>query len=679
MNSPLTYVNTLIGTYNTKRFSEGNILPITGLPNGLVSFTIQTHTQTGFDKRWFFDPEKHSFEGIRLTHQPSPWVGDYGHLLVVPMDKGYLANNPDTWFSTYKASDLSIKPNLMKLSLAKFPISFELIPTHSGALISCQFNSKQEHQLLLKGLGGKTTFWYNKKSGMIEGKTNACDHEAPYELWSYFVIKCSAKFHFEAFDEDMYLLSFTNTDVDLRLAISFISFEQAYLNYERELVGSLENLKILATNQWNDKLDRIIIKDHDMRKLEMFYTSMYRVFLFPRKFYELDQTGKPIHIHPETGLITEGKMYVDHGFWDTYRTVFPLFALIDQELYIDFLEGIYQYYLDTKKLPKWLSPNELNYMPSYLILAIISDAIVKGFLPEELEKKLVQVIYDKMNDYTAEEFYDKHGYFPRERKIESVNETLDTAYTDFCIYQVLNKYNHPSKNMFFKRSKNYRKLFDPQTGFMRAKDQYGNFIEPFSPIRWGGDYTEGSAWQNSFGVYHDILGLDQLHHGMLEHMIDQMFTEEPRFDVGSYGIEIHEMSEMYAQKFGQCAISNQPSFHIPYIYSELGKVDKTYMIVKWMIEEAFLSGKYPGDEDNGTTAGWFIFGILGFYPMCPGKKTYVMSFPLVEEAVLNLQGHKITITQNKLDLKTMNNQLTYESLMSHNQFEDIAHHDNKKD
>ena len=233
--------------------------------------------------------------------------------------------------------------------------------------------------------------------------------------------------------------------------------------------------------------------------------------------------------------------------------------------------------------------------------------------------------------------YLKLGYVPFDEQRESVNLTLDAAYGDFCIAQIAAVLDHPEiEKEYRERAKNYRTLFDPETGFMRPRDSQGNFRPDFSPFSWGRDYTEASAWQTSTFVPHDIEGLAQLHGGVekLVKKLDDIFNTPPIYEVGGYGSEIHEMSEMAAVNFGQCAISNQPSFHIPYMYAALGKVEKTNYWVKKICDELFTSDAdgFPGDEDNGTMAAWYIFSCLGLYPLCPGKPEYIRSQMLVKSA-----------------------------------------------
>jgi predicted alpha-1,2-mannosidase len=234
------------------------------------------------------------------------------------------------------------------------------------------------------------------------------------------------------------------------------------------------------------------------------------------------------------------------------------------------------------------------------------------------------------------EEYLRYGYVPRDFR-ESVNLTSDFAYGDWCIARVAEALGkHDLVEEYDRRAMSYKNLFDPATGFLRPRDREGKMPEDFDPCVWGGDYTEGSAWQNSFFVPHDPAGLAALHGGAEAFVakLDALFAEPPRYRVMGYGFEIHEMTEMALIDFGQMAISNQPSFHLPYLFAAVGAQDKTNYWVERLARETFkaTSDGFPGDEDTGTTSAWYIMATLGFYRLCPGKDEWMKSKRLVKSA-----------------------------------------------
>ena len=359
---------------------------------------------------------------------------------------------------------------------------------------------------------------------------------------------------------------------------------------------------------------------------------MYRTGLFPHKAYELHD-GKSVHYCPFDGSVRPGVRYTDNGFWDTYRTEYPLLARIARSEYAEMLEGFIADYRDGGWLPRWPSIGERGCMPSTLIDAVIADAAVKGIVRKELlETALEGMLKHANTDAPNEDLgrqgagaYVKYGYVPKDIvDHDSVNLTLDAAYGDFCIAQVAHVLCKPEIEAQYRlRARNYKNIFDAQTGFMRGKKTDGTFDDDFDPYTWGGDYTEGSAWQSSFAVPHDVDGLAALYGGRdkLIAKLDELFAVPPLYNIGGYGCEIHEMTEMAAADFGQCAISNQPSFHLPYLFAVLGEPGKTAYWVRRLCEEAFSDADdgFPGDEDNGTTAAWYILSTLGIYDICPGK------------------------------------------------------------
>jgi predicted alpha-1,2-mannosidase len=263
------------------------------------------------------------------------------------------------------------------------------------------------------------------------------------------------------------------------------------------------------------------------------------------------------------------------------------------------------------------------------------------------------------------EEYNRLGYVPYDKCEESVNETLDSAYGDYCISVVAEKLGEKEiAESYRKSSMNYRNLFDPQYGCMRGKDSNGNFRdEEFDSFAWGRDYTEGSSWQASFAVPHDYIGLANLYGGKDKFLekIDELFSLEPKYSIGGYPLEIHEMTEMASVNFGQCAISNQPSFHIPFLYAEFGQKEKSHEIVERIQQEVFSFDEngFPGDEDNGSAACWYLFAVLGFYPMCPGKTEFTVSGALCKKAMLCRDGKQVDI------IKKLKNQakISYFDLM----------------
>lgn len=629
----LSVVNTKIGTLNSNRYSNGNIYPICAMPFGMAHWTIQTDGNRG---NWFYSPMDKSFEGIRLTHQPSPWVGDYGHVLFLPFSGKYYENSS---YSAYRPSETIFQPHYINFYLYRYQIRGEFVPTERGGVMHILNASNEETGFLVSGFG---EIEMEIEDQEICLRTNAQTYPRFKGLREYIYMRFSVRPNrIEKQADNRYIVCFTEKEVDIRMATSFISDEQAKVTFNYEINHKkFEDLKLDAEKAWNEKLELIDVSNENEARYKTFYSCLYRMFLYPRKFYEIDKTGKIYHYNADINKVFEGVYYNDNGFWDTYKTVYPLFNIIQPNLVREMIEGFVNHYEESGWLPNWISGGEIGGMPGTLIEAVIADAAVKGNITGDLLRRaysaLVKNAYVKgdtlQQGRRGIEDYLEYGYVT-EKYPSAVNNTLDSCYGDFCIAQVARLVgDNKTREVLEKRSKNYKMLFDSRYGFMRAKDKNGHFKEEFDPYEWGGENCEGSFWQNSFSVYHDIEGLAVLYggKGQLCRKLDELFAASPIFHVGTYHMEIHEMSEMAMANFGQCAISNQPSFHIPWLYALLGEEEKTEYWVEKIVDEAFSSNEdgFPGDEDNGSMAGWYVFACLGFYPVCPGKNEYAYSKPL---------------------------------------------------
>ncbi|MBQ9780151.1 MAG: GH92 family glycosyl hydrolase [Clostridia bacterium] len=635
----IPYVNTNMGSKSHRRRSCGNTLPLTQIPFGMTSFCIQTEVHG----TWFYHPEHEFSEGVRLTHQFSPWLGDFGAVLMIPQND-VVANGGDMAWSGFRKADTVQRPDYLKMHFLRSNCTFELTPTERGAAIRMTFGDDRPSYLSFLPVLGNYTYRIDAETSTVYGSTDGHSLSDAKNFKMYFAIR----FVNEALDtERTYaegeggsacIHAAVNTRVaEARLGISYISEEMAAAAIDRECGDlSFDELRAQAEVNWEEKLHRIEIEAKNEAQMCTFYSCLYRVFLYPNKAYELDKNQNPVHYVPRDGSVRAGVRYTGNCFWDTARTLYPLLTLIAPDEFAEMLEGFVADYADGGWLPRCTSMGEVGCMPSTLIDGVIAEAAVNGIGKREvLEKALEGMLYHANHEAEDPRYgrngalsYIKYGYVPREEHRESVNLTQDAAYGDWCIATVAKVLGRDELvDEYLKRAENYKKIFDPTTGFMRGKDKNGNMAEDFDPCIWGGEYTEGSAWQNSFFVPHDVEGLADLHGGReaLIRKLDELFATPPRYRVHGYGFEIHEMTEMALVDFGQMAISNQPSFHLPFMFAALGDVGKTEYWVKKLTEEAFSPNDdgYPGDEDTGTTSAWYILSVLGMYRLCPGKKEWI--------------------------------------------------------
>ena len=588
MKPILETIDTRFGTASKHAFSRGNTLPYTGVPFGMNYFVPQTSDQEG---SWFFDPHLPIFQGIRLTHQPSPWIGDYSWLLLTPVT-GKISG--DTLFyrqSSYNLERAIFNPHYLRIFSERYQIETQLTPTCYGASIQLRQTQGQHLSLYIRAADDLTLEQVDNRT--IDFRQSGLTETNKSPLVMFTVLAFSTDIKSINQEGEDWRIDLAGAEAQVQLATSFISKEQALFNLPKQ---DFEETKADAKDSWEDLLGRFDVVETGSVDRTFFDHCLYRLFLFPQTFYEVNEQGENIHMGLASGTIKPGLLYTNNGFWDTFRTSFPLFALIIPEYYHQFLEGFLNSYRDTGYLPKWLAPDERGMMPGTLIDGLIADSACKGMAPE-LEEEFLKAMIETATKADPKAVNGRHGlaqyqelgYLSTDYH-ESVSHTLDYAYSDFCISTCAAKLGQEELAQTYSQySKNYQNLFDPETGYMRARDVDGNFRPDFSPYSWGRDYAECSAVQASLGVLHDISGLSQLMGGKesFSNYLLKTCQSLPLFETTGYGYEIHEMSEMATAPFGQLAISNQPSFHIPYLFRYSNYPQYTSLLIKTIRQKAF--------------------------------------------------------------------------------------------
>lgn len=633
MKPILETIDTRFGTASKHAFSQGNTLPYTGVPFGMNYFVPQTSDQEG---SWFFDPHFPIFQGIRLTHQPSPWIGDYSWLLLTPVI-GEISG--DTLFhrqSSYNLDRAIFNPHYLRIFSERYQIETQLTPTCYGASIQLRQTQGKNLSIYLHADDDLSVVQVDERTVSLGQSGLTETNKSPLVMFT--ALTFSKDILSIKQEGQNWRIDLAGAEAQVQLATSFISKEQAFFNLPKQ---DFTETRANAKKSWEDLLGRFDVVETGSVDRTFFDHCLYRLFLFPQTFYEVNEQGENIHIDLASGTIKSGLLFTNNGFWDTFRTSFPLFALIIPEHYRQFLEGFLNSYRDTGYLPKWLAPDERGMMPGTLMDGILADSACKNMAPELEEEFLKAMIKTAtkadpkaINGRHGLAQYQKLGYLSTDFH-ESVSHTLDYAYSDFCISTCAAKLGQEKlAQTFAQYAKNYQNLFDPDTGYMRARDVDGNFRPDFSPYSWGRDYAECSAIQASLGVLHDISGLSQLMGGKeaFSNYLLKACQSLPLFETTGYGYEIHEMSEMAIAPFGQLAISNQPSFHIPYLFRYSNYPQYTSLLIKTLRQKAFRTGwdAYPGDEDNGSLSAWYVWSTLGLYPTCPGKASYDLGIPLFD-------------------------------------------------
>ena len=653
MKPILETIDTRFGTASKHAFSRGNTLPYTGVPFGMNYFVPQTSDQEG---SWFFDPHLPIFQGIRLTHQPSPWIGDYSWLLLTPVT-GKISG--DTLFhrqSSYNLERAIFNPHYLRIFSERYQIETQLSPTCYGASIQLRQIQGKKLSLYLHAADKLTVEQVDKRTLALRQEGETETNKSPLVMFTALAFSTDI----ESINQEGqdWRIDLAGAKVQVQLATSFISKEQALFNLPKQ---NFEETKTNAKESWEDLLGRFDVVETGSVERTFFDHCLYRLFLFPQTFYEVNEQGENIHMDLASGTSKPGLLFTNNGFWDTFRTSFPLFALIIPEHYRQFLEGFLNSYHDTGYLPKWLAPDERGMMPGTLIDGVLADSACKDMAPE-LEEEFLKAMIETATKSDPKAINVRHGlsqyqeigYLSTDYH-ESVSHTLDYAYSDFCISTCAAKLGQEELAQTYAHySKNYQNLFDPETGYMRARDVDGNFRPDFSPYSWGRDYAECSAVQASLGVLHDISGLSQLMGGKeaFSNYLLKACQSLPLFETTGYGYEIHEMSEMATAPFGQLAISNQPSFHIPYLFRYSNVPQYTSLLIKTLRQKAFRAGwdAYPGDEDNGSLSAWYVWSALGLYPTCPGKASYDLGIPYFDHLRVYLAQE-----DKWLDIRTQQN------------------------
>lgn len=624
------------------------------------------------ESNWIFHPAHRKLQGIRATHQPSPWIGDYGSITVMPQS-GERLLPAEQRAAAFRLSDCVLQPGYMRFELLRYGVMIEAVPTERCAVFRFHFPANTETRVIVDPLKGEGRAVAPSGDTPLLIETRGSSGGAPANFACYVAVQTHEYEAVELYHSSARpsttteargvraggVIEFGTSSgrvIEVRIGMSFISFDQAACNMELEFGGcSFEELKRAATEVWEERLSRIEIEGATDRQRRTFYSCLYRTNLFPRKFHELTPDGNTRHYSPYDGGVHPGVLYTDNGFWDTYRTVYPLFSLTMPDQLPEILEGWVNAAKEGGWFPQWASPGYRACMVGTHIDAVIADAVTKGITDFDVDTAYHAMLRhanapgDDAGSYGRIGIRDylNMGYVAANHHHESVARTLDYAYDDFCIAAVAEHLGDTAnRDTLLRRAHNYRHLFDSKTGFMRGRNADGKFTEPFDAYRWGSPYVEGGPWQSSWAVQHDPAGLIRLMGGRTRFIerLSEMMSTPPRFGVGAYRSEIHEMTEMALADFGQYAHSNQPVHHALYLHTAAGRPDLAEHWVRQALDRLYSPGGFAGDEDNGEMSAWYILSALGIYPLCPGHPGYVLGSGLFPRAILRPpSGKAVTI------------------------------------
>ena len=673
---PVDYVSTLVGTESKIELSTGNTYPAVAMPWGMNFWMPQTGKM---GDGWAYIYRADKIRGFKQTHQPSPWINDYGQFSILPITgkPEFDQDKRASWFS-HKAEIAT--PYYYRVYLADYDVVAELAPTERACAMRFTYPESDKSFVVVDAFDKGSYVKILPEKQMIVGYTTKNSGGVPGNFKNFFVVKFDKPFTYKAAVADG-TVGEGNTEatcnhagaiigfqtkrgeaVNVQVASSFISEEQALRNLGELKDGCFDRIKAEGRKTWNDVLGKIEIEDQNIDHKRTFYSCLYRSVLFPRSFFEYDAQGKVVHYSPYNGKVLPGYMFTDTGFWDTFRCLFPLLNVMYPSMNTKMQEGLVNAYKESGFLPEWASPGHRGCMVGNNSASIVADAYLKGLRGYDAEELWKAVVHGANNVHPTvsstgrlgHEYYNTLGYVPYDVKInENVARTLEYAYDDWCIYKFGKALGKSEKELkpFLARAYNYKNVFDPETKLMRGRNKDGKFQTPFSPLKWGDAFTEGNSWHYTWSVFHDPQGLINLMGGKqnFNQMLDSVFNVPPLFDDSYYGGVIHEIREMQIMNMGNYAHGNQPIQHMIYLYGYSGQPWKTQYWIREVMDKLYTANPdgYCGDEDNGQTSAWYVFSAMGFYPVCPGSNQYVLGVPYFDKLTLHLEnGKTVNITAN---------------------------------
>ena len=666
------YVNTLQGTNSTYELSWANTYPTTAVPYPMNSWSPQTGKN---GDGWKYQYSATTIRGFQPTHQCSPWVGDYGVFSLMPVSE--LVVDESKRATPFSHDKEIAKPHYYKVTLEN-GITTEFSPTTRSAHFRFSFPAKGDAFLVLDGYTKTSQVQIDVANHRITGYVHNGAF-SPKTHKNYFIIQFDKPFVSYGTWENRkntiqknnlsregegigaYVQFAKGSKVQAKVSTSYISPEQAEVTMTRELGkhSSVEVTKQAAADVWNQLLNRVLVEGGTEEDMKTFYSCMFRANLFSHKFYEEKEDGSPYYYSPYDEKIHDGYMFTDNGFWDTFRSQFPLTNILHPTMQGQYMQALLDAQEQCGWLPSWSFPSETGGMVGNHSISLLTDAWVKGIRTFDPEKALKAYAHEAMNKgpwggangrVRWKDYY-QLGYIPYPESMGSTAQTLEYCYDDFCAYQLAkmtgNKF---YEEVFARQIYNYKNVYDPSVGFMRGRKLDGSWAD-FDAFEWGGPYCEGNAWHYNWSVFHDVQGLIDLTGGDERFVakIDSVFALPGIVKYGTYGTKIHEMLEMELAKMGQYAQGNQPIQHMIYLYSYAGQPWKTQYWIRQVMDRLYNSSEngYPGDEDQGGMSSWYVLSALGIYSVCPGTDEYVLGSPKFRKATITMEDGKKFVIEAK--------------------------------
>lgn len=654
---PASYVDPFIGTGG-----HGHTFPGASLPFGMVQLSPDTRLE-GWDGCGGYHYSDSVVFGFSHTHLSGTGVPDYADILFMPTRGEVMTDNgsadPDRGYaSRFRHGDEKAGAGFYSVLLKDYDINVELTATKRAGFHRYTFPEGEQSNVIIdlehrdKVTGSSIRFVGDTVVEGYRRSTAWADDQVVY-FYAVFSKKTAIRgivsngqpvegnvAEGESLKAFLTYQTAAGELLLVKVGISATGIEGARKNLESEIPGwDFDKVRREAHEAWNGEFSKIKVSGGTEEQKITFYTALYHAFLVPNLFMDVDGSyrGRDLQVHNADGF----EYYTVFSLWDTFRAEHPLFTITQQKRTVDFIRTMILQYEQGGRLPVWeLAANETECMIGYHSIPVIADAWMKGIRDYDGEKAFAAMKHSAMLDHFGLKSYKEYGFIPAEDEAESVSKTLEYAYDDWCIAAIAGAMGKAEDHdHFMKRAQSWKNIFDPSTGFMRARIN-GRWFSPFDPKEVNFNYTEANSWQYSFFVPQDVSGLMALMGGKesFAARLDGLFGESTE----TTGRDQSDITGL----IGQYAHGNEPSHHMAYLYNYAGQPWKTQQMVRQIMDEMYHEQPdgLCGNEDCGQMSAWYVLSAMGFYPVTPGDPVYAIGSPLFDEVSIELEnGKKFTI------------------------------------
>ncbi len=661
---PLKYVDPFVGTGG-----HGHTFPGATTPFGMVQLSPDTRLD-GWDGCSGYHYSDNYIYGFSHTHLSGTGVSDYGDILLMPAGKKDWHNGAQSiggYRQYFRHENEIASPGFYQVYLDSLDLTASMTTSPRTGMHKYQYSLEHPQYLVIDLAHRDDVLSADLElidAFTLRGHRHSKEWAEDQRLFFYIkfshpikAVKHKAGEGFEKSvdfeyrrDLQMAYLRFDNPEnspVEVKVGVSAVDAEGAFKNYMAEAAGrSFDQMRFEAEKLWRDQLMKIKITAQEQGDLVNFYSGLYHTMIAPNLYQDVDgrYRGMDLEIHQDTTF----NYYTVFSLWDTFRAAHPLYTIIEPERSVDFVKTLLAKYDEGGIMPIWdLASNYTGCMIGYHGVSIIADAYLKGLDGFDAQKALQAMKHSALQDHLGLAPYKAQSFIPLEIESESVSKTLEYAYDDWAIAQMAKALGQDEDySLFIQRAQNYKSVFDPQTGFMRAR-QYNGWFTPFDPYEVNFNYTEANAWQYRFFVPHDVEGLIKLMGGpeIFESELDKLFSTGSA-TTGRDQVDITGL-------IGQYAHGNEPSHHMAYLYHYVNSPHKSQERIREILTRLYhpTPDGISGNEDCGQMSAWYILSSLGLYPMAPGNPEYLLGSPLVDRAEIKVgdQNFNIVAYNNERD------------------------------